>query len=69
MILSFRRDFPKRASGEEYGEACRATFFVERGDSGEGRALSVVLSTSRPGFGLALKETLALALAFLGFFL
>ena len=44
-------------------------FFVERGDSGEGRALSVVLSTSRPGFGLALKEALALALAFLGFFL
>jgi len=39
-------------------------FFVERGDSGEGRTLSVVLSTSRPGFGLALKEALAFALAF-----
>jgi len=39
-------------------------FFVETGDSKEGRALSVVLSTSRPGFGLALKEALAFALAF-----
>jgi len=39
-------------------------FFVERGDAGEGRALSVVLSTSRPGFGLALQEAMAFALAF-----
>ena len=44
-------------------------FFVERGDSGEGRALSVVLATSRPGFGLALKEALAFALAFSRFLL
>ena len=39
-------------------------FFVERGDFGEGRALSVVLSTSRPGLGLARQEAVAFALAF-----
>ena len=39
-------------------------FFVERGDSGEGRAPSVIFATSRPGFGPALKEALAFALAF-----
>jgi hypothetical protein len=44
-------------------------FFVERGDSGEGRAPSVVFATSRPGFGPALKEALAFALAFSPFFL
>jgi len=44
-------------------------FFVERGDSGEGRALSVVLVISRPGFSPVLKDTLAFALAFLRYFL
>jgi hypothetical protein len=44
-------------------------FFVERGDSGESRALSVVFSTSRPGFGLALQEALAFTLAFSRFLL
>jgi hypothetical protein len=44
-------------------------FFMERGDSGEGLALSVVLTVSRPGFSPVLKDTLALALAFLRYFL
>jgi len=44
-------------------------FFVERGDSKEGRAPSIVSAASRPGFGLALKEALAFALAFLRYFL
>jgi hypothetical protein len=49
--------------------AASPLFFMERGDSGEGRALSVVFSTSRPGFGLALQEALAFTLAFSLFFL
>ena len=44
-------------------------FFVQSGDSGEGRALSVVLVISRPGFSPVLKDTLAFALAFLRYFL
>jgi hypothetical protein len=47
----------------------RRRFLVESGDSGEDRAPSVVLSISRPGFGLAFQEALAFALAFLRYFL
>jgi hypothetical protein len=54
------------------GGVCRGLprrFFVRRGESGEGRALSVVFAASRPDFSSVLKEALAFALAFLRFFL
>ena len=54
----------KNLKGRRKARLAAPLFFVESGDSGEGRALSVVFSTSRPGFGLALQEVLAFALAF-----
>jgi hypothetical protein len=67
FILS--ASFSDKSLGEASGEACGAAFFMERCDSGEGRALSVVFAASRPGFGLAIKEALAFALAFSRFLL
>ena len=56
--------FSEKSIKEYQGGALLRRFFVERGDSGEGRAPSIVFATSRPGFGPALKEALAFALAF-----
>jgi hypothetical protein len=61
--------FSEKTLSGDVRRGLRRRFLVARGDSGEDSAASVVLSISRPGFGLAFKETLALALAFLRFFL
>ena len=51
FILS--ASFSDKSLREDVRRGLPRRFFVERGDFGEGRALSVVSPTSRPGFGLA----------------
>ena len=67
FILS--ASFSDKSLRRDKGRGLPRRFFMERGDSKEGRTPSVVSATSRPGFGLALKEALAFALAILRFLL
>jgi hypothetical protein len=61
--------FSDKAISGDVRRSLRRRFLVKRGDSGEDRSPSVVLATSRLGFGLSFKEALPFALAFSRFLL